>query len=92
MVQFNPTIMDVKGLKGAIKLSTINGFLLLARRKFKEINMKGLGFYVRRQIFEGKLSVLPYFLHHFLDNNGATVILKDKLYLKTLGVYISIIF
>ena len=47
---------------------------------------------IRRQIFEGKLSVSPYFLHHFLDNNGARMLLKDKLSLKTLGVYIFIIF
>ena len=47
---------------------------------------------LRRQIFEGKLSVSPYFLHHFLDINGAIMILKDKLSLKTLGVFISIIF
>ena len=46
----------------------------------------------RRQILKGKLSVSSYFLHHFLDNNDARTILKDKLFLKTLGVYISIIF
>ena len=39
-----------------------------------------------------KKSVSPYFLHHFLDNSRATMILKDKVSLKTLDVYISIIF
>ena len=29
--------------------------------------------------FEGKLSVTPYFLHHYLDNNGAGMLLEDKL-------------
>ena len=33
--------------------------------------------------FEGKLSVTPYFLHHYLDNNGAGMHLKDKLSSKT---------
>ena len=43
-------------------------------------------------LVKGKLGVSPYFLHDFLDKNGARVILKNELYLKTLGVYISIIF
>ena len=60
------------------------GFLRIRPKKIKKS--------VRRQNFEGKLSVSPYFLHHFLDNNGARMIKKDKLSPKTLGVYISIIF
>ena len=48
--------------------------------------------YLRRQNFEGKLSVSPYFLHHFLNNNGARTILKDKLSLEIFGVYILITF
>ena len=49
-------------------------------------------FFLWRQIIEGKLSVSPYFLHHFLNNNSEWMILKDKLSPKTLGVYISITF
>ena len=44
------------------------------------------------QIFEWKSSVSPYFLHHFLDNDGARMLLKDKLSLKILGVFIFITF
>ena len=47
---------------------------------------------LRRRIFEGKLSVSPYFLHHYQDNNKAGMLLVDKLSLKTLGVYLIIIF
>ena len=41
-------------------------------------------------MFEGKLSVSPYFLHHHQHNNGVGMLLIDKLSLKTLGVYIFI--
>ena len=51
----------------------------------KQINL-------RRQIFEGKLSVSPYYLHHYQDNSNLGMLLIDKLSLETLGVYISIIF
>ena len=47
---------------------------------------------LRRQIFEGKLSVSPHFLHHYQDNNEAGMVLVSKLSLNTLGVYIFIIF
>ena len=47
---------------------------------------------IRRQIFEGKLSVSPHFLHHYQDNNEAGMLLVGKLSLKTLGVYVFIIF
>ena len=47
---------------------------------------------IRRQIFEGKLSVSPYFLHQYQDNDGPQMLLEDKLSLKTLDVYIFIIF
>ena len=46
---------------------------------------------IRRRSFEWKLSVLPYFFYRVL-NNGARVLLKDKLYLKTRGVYNFMIF
>ena len=45
-----------------------------------------------RQIFEGKFGVSPYFLHHSLNISGSGMLLENKLSLKTLGVYISIIF
>ena len=48
--------------------------------------------YLRRRIFEGKLSVSPYFLHHCQDNNEAGMLLVNILSLKTLGVYLIIIF
>ena len=48
--------------------------------------------YLRRRIFEGKLSVSPYFLHHCHDNYEAGMLLADILSLKTLGVYLFIIF
>ena len=41
---------------------------------------------------KGKLSVSPYFLHHYQDNNKAGMLLVDKLSLKTLGLYIFTIF
>ena len=46
----------------------------------------------RQQIFEGKLSVSPYFLHLYQDNNKGGLLLVNKLSLKTLGVYLYIIF
>ena len=46
----------------------------------KQINL-------RRQVFEGKLSVSPYFLDHNQDNNSAGMHFEDKLSLKTLSVY-----
>ena len=55
-------------------------------------NIKKWKFNIRRQIFEGNLSVSPYFLHHYLNNNGAGMLSEDKLSLKTLGVYVFIIF
>ena len=48
--------------------------------------------YARWQIFEGKENVSSYFLHHYQDNNEAGRLLVDKLSLKTLGLYIFIIF
>ena len=47
---------------------------------------------LRQQIFEGKLSVSPHFLHHYQDNFNTQILLEDKLSLKTLGVYIFNIF
>ena len=47
---------------------------------------------IRQQLFEGKWSVSPYFLHHYQDNNEAGMLLVDRLSLKTLSAYISIIF
>ena len=47
---------------------------------------------VRRRIFEGKLSVSPYFLHHYQDDNEAGMLLIDNLSLKAPGVYLFIIF
>ena len=42
--------------------------------------------------FEGKLSVSPYFLHHCEENYEARMLLVDILSLKTLDVYLFIIF
>ena len=47
---------------------------------------------LRRQIFEGKLSVSPYFLHHYQDNNEVGMLSEDKLSLKILGVNLFIVF
>ena len=47
---------------------------------------------IGRQIFEGKLSVSPYFLHRYQNNNKAGMFLVDKLSLNILNVYNSIIF
>ena len=47
---------------------------------------------IRQRIFEEKLSVSPYFLHHHEDNNEAGMLLVNVLSLKTLGVYSFIIF
>ena len=42
---------------------------------------------LRRRIFEEKLSVSPYFLHHHEDNNEAEMLLVNFLSLKMLGAY-----
>ena len=47
---------------------------------------------IGRQIFIGKLSVSPYFLHHYENINEAGILLPDKLSLKTVGVYLFSIF
>ena len=57
------------------------------KKKSKQIEVE-----LRRRIFEGKLSVSPYFLHHYQDNNEAGMLLVDILSLKTPGVYLFIIF
>ena len=51
----------------------------------KQINL-------RRQIFEGKLSVSSHFLHRYQDKNIAGMLLVGELSLETLDVYHFIIF
>ena len=46
---------------------------------------------LRRQNFEGKFSVSPYFLCSNQCNNGTPILLEDKLFLRTLTVNIFII-
>ena len=44
--------------------------------------------FLGRRIFEGKLSVSPYFLHYYQDNNEAGMLLVDILSQKTPGVHL----
>ena len=46
----------------------------------------------KRQIFEGKSSVSPHFLHRYQDNNKAGMLFRGKLSLETLVIYYFFIF